>query len=51
VEDHDKLSELLERAETDESFYDELRERVKEREEIVKPEKERDAWKNLLETT
>jgi putative glycosyltransferase (TIGR04348 family) len=50
VEDHVKLSEKLQRAETDNSFYEELKETVNVLGEIVKPERERKAWKDLLET-
>ena len=48
VEDTEALSELLRRAETDEGFYDSLRDHCAGLAELASPEREAEAWKELL---
>jgi putative glycosyltransferase (TIGR04348 family) len=44
----DQLTELMERAETDESFLLQLRERAAERADQFEPRREREAWRELI---
>ena len=43
-----ELSELMYRSENDAKFYRVLKTRCRQRSQLVKPERERSAWKNLL---
>ena len=48
VEDTEALSELLRRAETDEGFYESLRDHCAGLAELASPEREAEAWRELL---
>jgi len=49
VEDEDTLASVLRRAETDLAFYEDLRLRCRDAAHLLAPEREREAWRVLLE--